>query len=356
MAMIPGSATPAALADDLGQRIGQMVVIGFHGDSADDPRFTDVLRQLEEGVAGGVLFLDYNIASAGNLRRMTEAIRACRCRHRPFIAVDEEGGRVQRLGKLPGETPSPAADETGARGDPGHAARIFDEIADRVRRFGFNLNLGPVVDVNLNPDGPAIGRLGRSYSSDPNRVAELARLFVRSHRKAGVLTALKHFPGHGSARADTHLGETDVGEVWRPEAELLPFRRLIASGDAVMVMAGHLTHRSWGGVASLSPATAISGLLRGRLGYRGAVISDDLEMGAVRGSDPADVIVRAIGAGNDLLIFSNRLSDRPRLGDWITAQVMSAITTGRLDSARVDQSYARIMMVKSALRGKGASP
>jgi beta-N-acetylhexosaminidase len=343
-------------AQDLQAEVGQMIIIGFQGDSVEDAGFKDALRQLEKGIIGGVLFLDHNIRSPVDLKRMTMAVKACACKFPPLIAIDEEGGRVQRLGKLGRDTYTPSAVRVASTADATKAALTYRQLASRVASFGFNLNFGPVVDVNINPDNPVIGRLGRSFSPDPNVVVAFAEAFIGAHREVGVLTALKHFPGHGSSHRDSHLGAVDVTGIWVRDAELLPYRVLIGRGKGDLVMVGHLLNRAWGGVASIGDSTAISNLLRGELGFQGVVITDDLEMAAVRSNTPdfSTAFSMAVQAGNDILVVSNRVSNRQRLGDWINETIMSAVGTGHLSASRIRRSFERITRLKEQIP-KGAS-
>lgn len=328
-----------------------MIMIGFHGDTAEDPRFKDVVRQLESGVVSGVLFLGYNIKSRKELMRMTALLRGCRCREPPFIAVDEEGGRIQRLNSSAGFSDEPSAKRVGQSRNEEGARRVYGDIAEKVANAGFNLNFGPVLDVDLNPDNPIIGALGRSFSADPTSVTRFARIFVASHRRMGVLTSLKHFPGHGSARGDTHVGIVDVTGTWNGKIELMPYRKLIAEGLADSVMVGHISSNAWNGLATQSPADAISGLLRTELGYRGVVITDDLEMGAVRANNPdfSQAILRAVEAGNDILLVSNRELNRPKLGDWMHSLILEAVRGGRIPRERIASSLDRIRALKAKL-------
>ena len=325
-----------------------MIVTGFQGDTVSSPGFQEVLRDLEAGRIGGVLFLENNIRSKRHLLVMTAKLRRCRCAAPPLLMIDEEGGRVERLSAAVGFHNAASAREIGRQ--PDMAKSSFDAIAADVKAAGLNMNLGPVVDLDVNPASPVIGKLARSYSADPDRVASLARLFIERHRKAGVLTVLKHFPGHGSSRTDSHRGFADVTKTWS-DAELMPYRLLISAGLADAVMAGHISSNSWSGPASLSPATAITGLLRDEMKYDGLVITDDLDMGAVRSNSPdfRKTIIRAAGAGSDVLVVSNFWSGRPGIGGEINLILRQAVETGNIQKRSVVTSYARIMRLKKKI-------
>jgi beta-N-acetylhexosaminidase len=332
--------------------IGQMIMIGFHGNSAADPRFEDVIRQLEAGLIGGVLFLGHNMTNLNELRKMTKAIRRCRCDRPPLIAIDEEGGRIQRLNGLAEFTRTPSAKAIAGANDDRRAKRAYAALAGKLHAVGFNFNLAPVVDVDIEPASPIIGRLGRSYSSDPTTVARFARIFVASHRARGILTALKHFPGHGSSAGDTHRGFVDVSATWRRETELAPYRSLIADGFADAIMVGHISNNAWSGLATMSPADAIAGILRRDLKFDGVVITDDLEMAAVRQNNPdfGVALVRAVQAGNDIILISNLKLNRPKLGDWANRILFEAVRRGDIPRTAIAASHARIDRLKSRLK------
>lgn len=209
-----------------------------------------------------------------------------------------------------------------------------------------------MVDVNVNPRSPAIGALGRSFSSDPAVVIAHARAVLAEHRAAGVLTAVKHFPGHGSATADTHLGFVDVTGTWRP-AELDPYRTLVGEGAVDMVMTAHVVNRrldpQW--PATLSPAT-ITGLLRDELGFRSVVISDDLQMGAIADHYGLKTALhQALLAGVDLLLVGNNnpRAYEPDIAPRVVSLVAELVREGAVSEARIDESVARVRALKARL-------
>ncbi len=212
-----------------------MIITGFSGDTADAPDFQRALRNLNDGVIGGVLFLPNNIASKEQLQQMLKAIHDCACTIPPLIAIDEEGGVVDRLGDHVGFIHIPSAVDVQRDGLP-NAITQYKLLAQELADTGFNLNLAPVVDLNINPENPIIGLRDRSYSDDPETVTEFARTFIEAHRASGVLTSLKHFPGHGSSSSDSHSSLVDVGSTWS-DKELLPYQHLINANlvDTIMI-------------------------------------------------------------------------------------------------------------------------
>ena len=233
-------------------------------------------------------------------------------------------------------------------------ARVLRTDGREDAEVGFTANFGPVVDLNLNPDNQIIAKYGRAFSPI-RRPSRTMPAFVEAHRKAGVLTALKHFPGHGSSTADSHEGFVDITRTWRPE-ELEPYRRLLAAGEVDMVMVGHLYHADYSeGEAqlpsSLSPEW-ITGVLRQELGFDGVVISDDLEMGAIREHFSLhDTAVGAVRAGMDVLLFSNTAKPRASLAGEIRAILVAEAEADPAFAARIEQSYGRIAALKQRIAG-----
>ncbi len=194
----------ATISDQaLRRSVGQMIIVGFYGTNNTDPRFRHIIEDLENGAIGGVLFLARNVQSKLDLETMVRDVQHCNCSPVPLIAVDEEGGTIERLGERYGFRHTPSAAEVGR--DSEEDAKVeYQRLAHKLSDVGFNMNLAPVVDSNSNPKNPIIGSLDRSFSSDPTSVSRYAKIFIEEHHKHGVLTALKHFPGHGSSSTDSH--------------------------------------------------------------------------------------------------------------------------------------------------------
>jgi beta-N-acetylhexosaminidase len=282
-----------------------MIVVGFYGIKNTDPGFRHVIEDLERGLIGGVLFLGRNVQSKLDLETMVREVQQCNCSFNPLIAVDEEGGMIERLGERYGFRHTPSAAEIG-RGSEENARKEYERLAQKLSDIGFNMNLAPVVDLNTNPTNPIIGSLDRSFSRDPIIVSRNAEIFIEEHHKKGILTALKHFPGHGSSSTDSHQSTASVELSWSPE-ELIPYQHLIASRLVDSIMVGHLENAlKWGGVATQDESIAINQILRTDLKFDGVVLSDDLSMDAVRlkKSAFADVIRSAVNAGIDIIIVS----------------------------------------------------
>jgi beta-N-acetylhexosaminidase len=348
MASEPLQARNRHPSEQLARSLGQMIITGFSGNDASALDFQRVLDNLQNGVIGGVLFLPGNIAGREQLKGMISLVRACTCPAVPLIAVDEEGGSVERLGEQIGldDIPSP---EDLSHEDLSTAKAQYKLLARKVFDLGFNLNLAPVVDLNINPDNPIIGSKGRSYSSDPRVVTKFARTFILEHHGLGILTSLKHYPGHGSSVTDTHISDADVSTTWQ-DAELLPYRDLIRSHLVDTVMVGHLRNDArWGGVAS-QEGFAIKRLLRKQLRFDGVTISDDLGMHAVfTGTKDSfeTVITSAIKTGIDIVLIAHPISEDT--GQSVNATIMDGLNSGDLSSQEIQKSLRRIAKLKRKL-------
>jgi beta-N-acetylhexosaminidase len=333
--------------------IGQMLMVGFGGTS-EGAIWADTVRdQVAKGIVGGVFFLHRNIKNMAQLQKLTRYFTSANKELPPFLAIDQEGGRVQRLTAKAGFETSPSAAAVARDHGPDGAAVIYRRMADQLRAAGLNLNLGPVVDVNVNPANPVIAKLERSYGADPQVVYEFSSVFVAAHRKAGVLTALKHYPGHGNSSTDSHLGFVDISDTWT-KRELEPYYRLAKARAVDFVMVGHLYHRDFAD-GERTPATlsrkAVSERLRGVMGDDVVVITDDMEMGAIRKLySKEQAIVRAIAAGNDVLLYAQTANPSRNFPLEFIQIVKQAIAADQIDPKDIEASYRRIVRLKQRLR------
>ncbi len=346
--------------EELRTEIGQMLLVGFRGLTVDDS--SQVIRDVRERGLGGVVLFDKDLPSGSDVRNVEspaqvaaltaelQAAAAGAYGQPLLIAVDEEGGLVQRLGPAQGFPDFPSAARLGERGDPDFTRRSAGDMAHVLQQAGINLNLAPVADVNVNPTNPVIGALGRSFSADPEVVAAQAAAFVVGHRDVGVRTSLKHFPGHGSSTTDSHRGFVDVTDTWS-RRELIPYRELFAANTADTVLTAHVFNAALDPdyPATLSRPT-IDGLLRGELGWSGPIISDDLQMGAIRdiyGTDEA--LVRCIGAGVDILLIAQQQVFEEDLVATTIDRVVALVNAGDVDRERISEAAARIAAFKATL-------
>lgn len=332
---------------------GQMIVVGFQGDDVDNASVEALRAEIAAGRLGGVMLLKTNVKSLDAVRIMNAAFRAASPELPPFITVDQEGGAVERLTKDVGFREIPNALSVAANNSAAEAEALYGTMAASLADLGFNLNFGPVADVNINPRNPVIAKFGRSFSADPAVVATYDAAFIKAHHAAGVLTAMKHFPGHGSSTGDSHEGFVDITQTWQA-LELDPYRALIAAGDVDMVMVGHLYHADYADPGQQTPSSLspqwITGVLREDLGFDGVVISDDLEMGAIRDHFTLEqTVTMAVNAGMDLLLFSNTSKYRPGLGQEILDILVAQAEADPAFATRIEQSYDRIVALKARI-------
>ena len=351
----PAPTCPTAAGLD--QKIGQMILAGFRGlEVAED---NPVVADLHLRYLGGVVLFDRDLPSGSPVRNVASpaqlsALNSSLSRQAAeplLIGIDQEGGQVARLRPELAFPPSVSQQRLGALDDLEATRQAAETTAQTLRAAGINLNLAPVVDVNLNPANPIIGRHERSFSADPDVVTRHALAVIQAHHKYGVLTTLKHFPGHGSSQSDSHLGFVDVTTTWQP-VELEPFRALVAAGSCDAIMTAHIFNARLDPdyPATLSRPT-LTGLLREQLRFDGVVISDDMGMGAIADNYPFETAIRlAIEAGVDILAYANngRAFD-PALPARAIATIKDLVTSGAIAEARIDQSYRRILRLKSAI-------
>jgi beta-N-acetylhexosaminidase len=347
--------TPSPAGPSLRERIGQMLLVGFRGLTLEEAAPT--AAQVADGSVGGVVLFSVdqptggprNVESPEQLEALVAGLAAAAPAGTPLVvATDQEGGRVARLGPDHGFAPTLSAAELG-RGTPAQTGAAAAAMARTLADLGVTLNLAPVVDLAVNPDNPIIAAVERSFSADPAVVTAHARAFIEAHHAGGIGCAIKHFPGQGSATGDTHLGIVDVTDVWT-DVELEPFRRLVADGLPDAVLTAHIFNANLDPdhPATLSHAT-VDGLLRGDIGFDRVVISDDLQMGAIRDAYGFDeAVALAIEAGIDLLLFANQLVYEPDVATRVVDLVERLVRDGRITEARIDESYRRILALKGA--------
>lgn len=337
----------------LREQVGQLLMVGFRGLEAGPG--SSIARDIRSGRVGGVVLFDRdallksdrrNIRSPLQVRRLIRSLQQAAAVPL-LVAVDQEGGQVARLGKRHGFPATVNARFLGAADDPeltgSHAASTAAVLANA----GFTLNFAPLVDLDVNPENPIIGKFARSFSPDPEIVVRHALAVIAAHHARGIRCCLKHFPGHGSSGGDSHLGFTDVSETWEPR-ELEPFRRIIASGGAEAVMTAHIFNRHLDPEfpATLSKAT-IDGLLRKDLGFQGAVISDDLDMKAISAEyDREAALELAINAGNDIILIANNLDYDNEVAARTQDLILGLVAAGRVSRSRIAAACRRVRELK----------
>jgi beta-N-acetylhexosaminidase len=305
---------------------------------------------ISKGGLGGVILFDRdqltggtrNVKSPPQVTQLIRDLRALAPTRTLIVGIDQEGGRVTRLSPKFGFPAVASEAGVGTKGDS--AVQAWAEgIAATLAGVGVNLNFAPVVDLNRNPTNPAIGALDRAFSADPAVVGRDAEIEIEAHRAHGVKTALKHFPGLGSATTNTDFGVADVTQTWR-DLELDPYRELLGLSLVDVVMAAHVVNGQIDRTApaSLSRAT-VTDLLRAKLGWDGPVVTDDLQAAAItQAFGFEDAVAMALEAGNDLLLFANQQVYDPNLVTRVVDLVERLVGEARITEARIDASVQRI--------------
>ena len=305
-----------------------------------------LLSALERGLAGVTLF-GLNVADAAQVAKLTTRLR--NATDEPVIAIDEEGGDVTRIAHRTG-SPYPGNAALGAVDDTGLTTEIYRALGSDLAAVGINVDLAPSVDVNTAADNPVIGT--RSFGADTGLGARHAAAAVTGLQSAGVAACAKHFPGLGSTSADSHhvLASVEGGLDELRRRDLPPFAAAIEAGVQA-IMPGHLRVPGLtGGLPATWSAAAITGLLRGEMGFTGVVITDALEMRAV--SKPyggPEAAVRALAAGADLLCLGRDQDEEMYLA--VRAAIAAAVTDGRLPAERVEEAGRRVAALRAWLAG-----
>lgn len=304
---------------------------------------TQTMRQnLEQYPVGGIAVFKKNIQDENQLSSLIADFQSA-SKIPMIVAVDEEGGAVARLANheafsLPKYT---SARDIGKTGDPEQARQMGRTIGGYLRFYGFNLDFAPVADVDSNPANPVIGR--RAYSTDAQQTAQMVAAAVEGFHESGMLCTVKHFPGHGDTGQDSHYGTATSYKTWKEmkAMEMLPFEAGIAAG-ADVVMTAHITtpNATTDGLPASLSYTMITERLRGELGFQGVIVTDALEMNAIKNHfTPAESAVAALRAGVDVLLMP---SDLRAAFDG----VVQAVEDGTLSEERLNESVRRILTLK----------
>lgn len=333
----------------LDEQIGAMLMVGFRGFEVADN--SHIVRDIRDYHLGGVILFDYdvpasssdrNIQSADQVRRLNRQLQEL-AGGSLMIAVDQEGGRVARLKEVRGFPKTLSAQALGSTGSTEQTMKQAVEQGALLHDLGFTINFAPVVDVNTNPENPVIGRLERSYSTSPQLVTEHAKATLDAFHRHGVTGVIKHFPGHGSAWNDSHVGMADVTDTWEP-IELKPYKDLIASGSVKAIMTAHVFNENLDPdfPATLSPKV-IQEMLRDSMGFDGLVFSDDMQMDAVREFYGLETTIRqAILARVDVLVFANNSVYDPNIVPKAVAIIKKLVEDGVITKERIHESWVRI--------------
>ena len=317
------------------EKLGQMVMIGIQGTKVDD----DSLYMLHQFHMGGVILFDRNMKSPEQVKQLTSDLQAQSNEKVPlFIGIDEEGGDVVRMAeKL---TPPPSQKEIGATGDIEQAKTWAIKTAKSLKDMGINVNFAPVADVGSNDK--------RSYSTDTNTVIDFVRAATKGYQQENIIYSLKHFPGIGKGKVDSHIDSSSIDvvkEVLMTE-DILPFKTIIDENEPndYFILVSHLKYPALDEEypASLS-SKIMTDLLRNELGYKGIIITDDMEMGAVANhNDFRSIGVKAIKAGADIVLVCHEYQHQQE----VYLGLLDAVNSGEISQERIDESVKRIIKVK----------
>lgn len=317
------------------EKLGQMVMIGIQGTKVDD----DSLYMLNQYHMGGVILFDRNMDSPEQVKQLTSDLQAQSNEKVPlFIGIDEEGGDVVRMAeKL---TPPPSQKEIGATGDIEQAKTWAIKTAKSLKDMGINVNFAPVADVGSNDK--------RSYSTDTNTVIDFVRAATKGYQQENIIYSLKHFPGIGKGKVDSHVDSSNIDvvkEVLMTE-DIIPFKTIIDENDPndYFILVSHLKYPALDEEypASLS-SKIMTDLLRNELGYKGIIITDDMEMGAVANhNDFRSIGVKAVKAGADIVLVCHEYEHQQE----VYLGLLDAVNSGEISQERIDESVKRIIKVK----------
>ncbi len=322
----------------LEEKIGQMVMIGVYGTALND----DIIYSLNQFHFGGVILFDRNLESVAQAKKFANDIEYAANQKAPlFFAIDMEGGLVAR-GRNFLEV-APSQEEIGYSGDPEVAKHWARHNATILKSIGVNLNFAPVADVGSNDT--------RSFGYDAQTVAQFVNAAAQGYEEENFLYTLKHFPGIGKGQTDTHVEVSNVEvskEILNAE-DLPPFKTVIRWHDnsKFMIMVGHLRYDALDPMnsASLSPAV-MTGLLRNELGFSGVVITDDLEMGAIKNNvELGNLGVKVILAGGDIALVCHNYESQ----QTVYNSILAAVRRGEISESRINESVRRILRMKAHL-------
>jgi beta-N-acetylhexosaminidase len=351
--------TQTSIEPTLDEKIGQMLMIGFRGAALSDDNH--IVKDIKNLNIGGVVLYDFdlfsngetqrNIASPDQVKSLCSALQALNS-NKLLISIDQEGGRVNRLKTTYGfPKVGVSAQYLGTLNNLDSTRYYANLTANLLKNLGINFNYAPVVDLNVNPKSPAIGAIERSYSDSPKIVTEQATAVLDIYKKYGIIGCLKHFPGHGSAAADSHLGITDITKTWQA-SELIPYQNLIESGKVEMIMTAHVYNDNLDTFPATLSKKIMHDILREQLGWQGIIISDDMHMGAIAQHYGLEIAIeKAINAGVDILMFSNNSRDSydAEAASKAIATIKKLLNEGKITTAQIEKSYQKIIKLKAEM-------
>lgn len=361
------SSLAAASEPSLRDKIGQMLIIGFNGKQVNAK--SPIIKAIDKNNVGGIILFNYdsykkvfdkNIDNSAQVKKLNKDLQqfhtqSCIKKNRPqlplIISLDYEGGRVSRLAERHGFPATISAAEASAK-SLAEVDSIAKKMSNTLKEHGFNLNFSPVLDVNINPDNPVIGKLDRSFSKNPLEVAKYASIYSQNFLHNNIQCAYKHFPGHGSSTKDSHLGFVEVTNTWK-KSELKPYELILNSKTPCgAVMTAHIVNRHLdpSGLPGSLSKKILTDLLRKQLHFKGVIITDDLQMKAIQDNYKLEeTVVLAINAGADMLLFGNNLTAEPQDPQIVIDIIQKNIMSGHIKLESINRAYERIIKLKQSL-------
>ncbi len=332
----------------LDKQIAGITMLGFYGTDIEQNK--QIQQELKYGLGGVILFdrnpqdktKPKNIVDKEQLKKLNAQLQQY-SNNSLLIGIDQEGGKIERLKSKMGFIHTPSAKELGAKDDINATKQAYDALASELHETGFTLDFAPVVDLDANPNNTVIVGNERAYGKSPQIVTKHAQIFVDSLKSHGIVSVLKHFPGHGSSLGDSHKGFVDSSTTWKPD-ELKPFVDI----NTPMIMSAHIFLEQ---LDDKYPATLskkiLTDKLRGEMGYKGAIISDDMQMGAIDDNfNRKKSIELALNAGIDMLLYANQNGEEVSLKDIIKI-VNELVAEGAVKKERIEVAYERIAHLKN---------
>ncbi len=337
----------------LKEQIGQMLILGFRGTTFQEKSFID--KSIKNLKIGGVILFDYdsplgvyprNIINANQVKKLTTDLQKNSATPL-FVSIDVEGGLVNRLKPKYGFIEIPSASQMG-QGSPENTFNIALNLGKQLKSLGINFDFAPVVDLNINPQNPVIGKLGRAFSANPQIVISHAENFIKGLTENNIISSIKHFPGHGSSKTDSHQGVTDITNTYQAQ-ELIPFQELVKKNIVPSIMVAHTFNKNLDEKypASMSSNT-IQKTLKDLVGFKGVVVCDDLSMGAIsQNYGLEEASVKMVQAGCDIIIISNNVKTYDEtLPQKVFDAIFKAVKSQQIATSSVETSYQKILQLK----------
>lgn len=331
---------------DIKKMIAKMVILGFQGTSVDEN--SQIYKDIKANLGGVILFdkdpndktKAKNIVNKKQLQQLIKNLQKI-SKQKLLISIDQEGGVVQRLKTEAGFVNTLSAFKIANKGEE-FAKSSYKALSLDLKSVGINLNFAPVVDLAINEKNQVLVKKERAYSSNSDIVIKYADIFMKEQKNQNIISVLKHFPGHGSSLADSHLGFVDISKTWNKK-ELEPFKYFISNKSAKIIMTAHVFNinldKNYPATLSYNVNTK---LLREELKYDGVLISDDMQMSAIsKHYDLKQSVTLAINSGVDILLFANQLTNPISL-EKIVSTIYSQILNEQISLERIIESNRRI--------------